>query len=371
MYRPQPSSDPQIRRVPLIGRITGCTNPESAELLPDGETVVFGNCQMIRDHPHYRQGRGNVYIRGGAFISRAKVTDRDRFELDERRLIEGLTATLGCDVLRKPTMKFPAGTVFIDEGANPVADGKDGPIVDREEIHPRVLAFDPNGGTILGEIPLGPQSDLARRFNGLDQPNGFAISAAGDLFIGDIPNGNPVETFPTPSIPAIYRVPYDAIDRVAAGGAGSADAVEQIETPGFVNGLACGKDDDASWAVSCSGHDPVKGGVYRLTLEDWRTGRQPAPVISGLGILDGVGVTRRGTILVSTPVTGEVHAFLPDGTHLVLRDPQGDKLARFPADINVCYPNVLEGEPALLVPDVSMLSPPGDGMVTMIDISGL
>jgi hypothetical protein len=32
---------------------------------------------------------------------------------------------------------------------------------------------------------------------------------------------------------------------------------------------------------------------------------------------------------------------------------------------------VLEGEPALLVPDVSMLSPPGDGMVTMIDISGL
>ena len=112
-----------------------------------------------------------------------------------------------------------------------------------------------------------------------------------------VPNGNPVETCLTPSLPAIYRIA--------------------------------------------------------------RTG------------LDGVGVTRRGTVLVSTPVTGEVHAFQTDGTHRVLRDPEGEKLARFPADINVCYPAALEGEPALLVPDVSMLSPPGEGSVAMVDISGL
>ena len=105
-------------------------------------------------------------------------------------------------------------------------------------------------------------------------------------------------------------------------------------------------------------------------MEDWQTGLQPDPVISGLGILDGISVSRRGTIFASTPVTGEVHAFPTDGSHVVLRGPDAEKLARFPADINVCYPNVLGGEPALLVPDVSMLSPPGDGVVTMIEVTG-
>jgi hypothetical protein len=371
MYRSTPSDEPEIINAPLIGIIEQCTNPESAELLPDGETIVFGNCQMIRNHPQYRNGNGNVYIKDAAFISRARIIDRGQIEIEDRHMITGLTATLGCDILRKGTARFPAGTAFICEGANPVSADRDSPIIDRSQVETCLIAFNPQTGKILGKIPLGPSSDLARRFNGIDQPNGLAISEAGDIFVSDIPNGNPEQPLPSPVPPAIYRIPHDVIDIVSGGGEGSADAIERIETPGFINGITTAKDDDVSWAVSCSGHDPAQGGIYRITLADWASGRQPTPVITGLGILDGISVTKRGTILASTPVTGEVHAFLVDGSHKLVRGPEGDKLARFPADINVCYPNILGGEPALLVPDVSMLSLPGEGKVTAVDLAGL
>jgi len=49
------SETPSIWKAPLLGRIEGCTNPESCDLLPDGETFVFGNCALIarigRTHP--------------------------------------------------------------------------------------------------------------------------------------------------------------------------------------------------------------------------------------------------------------------------------------------------------------------------------
>jgi hypothetical protein len=107
-----------------------------------------------------------------------------------------------------------------------------------------------------------------------------------------------------------------------------------------------------------------------LAEEEFASGALPEPAVRGLGVLDGVAITRRGTVFVSNPRTAQIHAFLADGSHRLV---QSDRrpLARNPADINVCYPTALQGEPALLVPDVSVASRAGEGTVTVLDINGL
>ncbi|WP_028713460.1 hypothetical protein [Paracoccus sp. J55] len=372
MYMSDASDSPGIFRARVIGSITGCTNPESAELLPDGETFVFGNCALMVGHPAYRGGKGIVYLDKQAFISRAKIVNRDTVVLDERKLIDGLTATLGCDVLPVATDNFPAGTVFICEGANPITAPGGDSLFDPDTTYPRLLAFDPVAGKILGQIPLEEEGEIGQVYNRIDQPNGLAINGAGDIFFGDIPNGNPVSQLPPPVPSAIYRIPHDDIDYISDNMRSTGDAVQRIPTPGFVNGLTVSKDDDTLWMVSCSVHDPVKGGCYRITLEDFEAGVQPEPVIKGLGIIDGIAVSKRGTVFASTPQSGEIHAFGKDGSHKVIRiGDQDDRIVPMPADFNICYPKALDGEPALLVTDIAVGRAPETASVVVVDITGL
>jgi hypothetical protein len=368
-YRSSPN--PTVFNARLMGRVEGCTNPESCDLLPDGETFVFGNCTLMVGHPAYRAGQGIVYLDKQAFISRGRIGFEGEVALTDRQLITGLTATLGLDVLRRGTASFPAGTVFICEGANPTTRPGEQVLVDVTRLRPRAFAFDPIAGKAIGEIGLHSDSPIGRAFNAFDQPNGMAIDGHGNLYVGDIPNGNPDAPLPPPTPPGVYRIPHEALDALAAGDDAAARSVRRLDMEGFVNGLAASPIEDVVWAVSCHpGHDPVNGGLYRLTPDDFERNRLPPPVLRDLGILDGVGVTRRGTLLVSTPVTGDVHAFTADGRHLLVRV-EGENVVRMPADFNVCHPKALHGEPALLVTDISVGFSPGDASVAVIEISGL
>lgn len=356
------------RRVRLVGVIEGCTNPESAELLDDGETIVFGNCALMLGVSSFRGGLGVVYRRGESFISRARLDDSGKLSVEERHLVEGLTATLGCDVLRTETAAFPQGTVFHVAGGGPVtADG-----VELVDADPHVLIYDPVRGDVLGRLPLNAESRIGERFNGLEQPNGCAVDTGGNLFVTDIPNTNPDPdpAAPPPVPPAVYRIPVDAIAPLIAGARGSADAVQRVVMPGYVNGVTVSPIDGCAYAVSCSTIDPANGGLYRLDHQDFETELQPPPVHRDLGVLDGVGITRRGTALVSNPLEGTIVAIPPGGQPIAL-DQDADYPVRFPADFNVVYPRVLDGEPALLVPDIGIDSEPGAATVAVLDISGL
>lgn len=365
------SDTPSPLEVRLIGRIEGCTNPESAELLPDGERFVFGNCAMTVGVPSYRQGAGLVYLRGQAFISRGRIVSRDRVELEERSFVQGLTGALGLDMLRKGTARFPAGTMFLATGGNPIIEpGTQTILTDPKLQRPCAYGFDPLTGAHRGSIPLWAGSAIAKRFNALDQPNGMAVNAAGDLFVGDIPNSNPTAQLPSPVPSAVYRIPHAALDVLAAHGDAGADGVQRIEIPGFVNGVTISPLDQSVWIVSCSLHDPAQGGIYRLTADDFALGRLPEPRVSGLGILDGVGLTKRGSVIATTPRTGEIHVFTISGQHRVLKH-RKENIVRMAADVNVCYPKALNGEPALLVPDISVGKPAGDGSVAVVDLTGL
>ena len=364
------TKNPTAWAATLLGRIDGCTNPESAELLPDGEHFVFGNCALTLGHPAYRAGQGIVYLQGEAFVSRGRIGPGRKVTLEERALVTGLTATLGCDVLPLATSRLPAGTVLMAEGGRPVTQAGATELQPDAAVRPRVLAFDPASGRVLGSIALNAASPIGRRFNGLDQPNGLGVDAQGNLYVGDIPNSNPVDTLPAPVPSAVYRIPHAALDALLQDTPGSADAVQRIEVPGFVNGITVSPLDGKVYFVSCSFHDPVGGGIYCAGAEDFACGFLPPPLVTGLGIQDGVGVTRRGTVLSSTPITGEIHAFTAEGVHHVIQV-GGANIVRMPADFNVCYPSALSGEPALLVTDISVGMAKGDASVAVVDISGL
>ncbi|MET0984658.1 MAG: hypothetical protein ABW034_04550 [Steroidobacteraceae bacterium] len=361
------SSEPSPFAARLIGRITGCTNPESAELCLDGETVVFGNCTMIIGHPRYTVPPGLVYEESQAFISQARITSRDSFELVKRELIGNLTSTLAVDILRTPTSKFPKGTAFMAVGGRPITKRGANTLVEGAQVRQQVLAFDPLSGAILGRIPLWSGSAIDAKFNALEQPNGLALDGKGNLYVGDMLNGDPDGKLTVPS--AIYRIPHAAIDALVGEKLGAANDVQRIVCPAYVNGITAAPDDSV-WCVSCSFNDPEKGAIYQLGDQDFARGQLPAPRVRELGILDGVGVTRRGTALASNPMTGEIFAFTAAGRDHVIRL-NGAAVVAQPADFNVCYPKVLGGEPALLVTDIAVGRGPGDSEVVLIDISGL
>ena len=350
----------------LLGVIEGCTNPESAELLEDGETFVFGNCRLDVGFEWFRDGAGLVYLAGEAFVSRARLSTAGEVSLEERVLLGGLTTTLGCDVIRVGGGALPRGTVVMAVGGKPVTGDGRGPA----PADPHLLAFDPVSGDVLGRIGLGEGSPVAKRFEPLEMPNGLAVDPDGTIYVTDNPHTNPAPdpAAPSPSTPAVYRIPAGAVRGLLGDDPAAATDVRRVEMPGFSNGTTASPVDGACWAVSCSPTDPARGGVYRLADEAFATGVQPPPFRRDLGVLDGVGVTRRGTVLAGNPLEGVIHAFKPDGGHAVVRGlPDGV----MPADFNVTYPRCLDGEPALLVPDIAVGKPVGGGSVFVLAVAGL
>lgn len=360
---------PGTRTVTVLGRLEGFTNPESAEMPPDGRSIVVSNA-AITTVPSFRNGNGLVYRTGDAYVSRVRL-DSDGLRFEAERLLTGATGLLGTDILRVATATYPAGTVFAAAGGSPTTvDGSS--VVPSAQARPQVLAYDPATGERLPAIPLWAGSEVARRYNALEQPNGLAVGVNGDLYVSDIPNTNPAGMLPPPVPAAIYRIPHEALDALAAGEPGAAESVQRIEMPGWVNGLTVSPVDGAVWAVSCSPQCPVGGGAYRLLPEHFAAGELPEPRFRDLGgaggLLDGIGITRRGTLLASDPVTPRIHVLRPDGAHDLLMFEGAEKLGS-PADINVCYPEVLGGEPALLIPDVSARG--GTHSLTVVELTGL
>src|SRR4030095_3250366 len=77
---------------------------------------------------------------------------------------------------------------------------------------PRLVAIDALGKGKIGEIPLGPDSVIGRKFNRIEHPNGVAADSEANLYFGDIANGR----LPG-STPAMYRIPREAIAGLMAG----------------------------------------------------------------------------------------------------------------------------------------------------------
>lgn len=365
------SKSPEHLEVSLLGIIEGATNPESAEMLDDGETIIFGNCALAVGNPHHRGGKSLVYLRDQAYVSRARFT-KEGLETPKPRLVTGLTGTLGVEVHRRGTAKLPAGTGMVVCGGKPFADDLDSPLGTDEEARQQILFFDPTTGAVLGRIALWAGSPIARAIgHHVEMPNGVAVAANGDIYVADNPNTNPESIKPPPVPGCTYRIPYDTIDALLDDDEMAASSVRAVPFEGWFNGCAASPIDNAAWAVSCCYEDPLDGAIFRISPEDFEANRLPEPFVTGLGLLDGVAVSRRGTVMATNPLTREVHVFSPEGGHRVLRIDGQLLPARTPADINVVYPHHLDGEPALLVGDIAIGAAPGEAQILVVDINGL
>jgi hypothetical protein len=368
----QAAAEPTAIPTRLIATIEGATNPESAEMLDDGETIIFGNCTLMFGNPNHRAGKSLVYLRDQAYISRARLDKDGTVTVEEERLVTGLTATLGTEVHRRGTNTWPAGTGLTACGGKPFTIDASSRLGTDDEARQQVLAFDPHTGEIRGRIALWAGSPIARAVgHHVEMPNGLAVAPNGDIYVADNPNTNPTAINPPPVPGCTYRIPYTAIDALLDDDDGAAATVRAVAFEGWFNGVAASPLDGAAWAVSCNYEDPLHGAIFRIDETDFEASRLPEPFVTGLGILDGAAVSRRGTVLATNPRTAEVHVFPADGSHSVLRLAGKQLPATNPADINVVYPSHLDGEPALLVGDIAMGTPPGGGKILVLDISGL
>ena len=360
------------RETRILGRVAGATNPESAELLDDGETLIFGNCTMVMGNPHHRNGKSLVYLEGQAFITQAKITGEGRTEVTRWRLVDGLTGTLGIEVHRKGTALWPAGTGLIACGGRPFAKSLQDPLGSMIDARQQIYAFDPVTGESRGRIALWAGSAFAKAIgHHVEMPNGLAVSPDGDLYLADNPNSNPEAAQPPPVPSCVYRIPYESIDGLLQDDPDAAAAVQAVEWVGWFNGVAASPIDGSAWVVTCSYHDPLNGAVIRLDAADFAAGRLPDPFVKDLGICDGVAVTKRGTVFATNPIAKEILCFPADGSRqrLVI---EGQRLpVANPADINVIYPKFLGGEPALTVGDICVGWEPETAQVLVLDIAGL
>ena len=185
--------------------------------------------------------KGFHFTRNAGYISKLAVQADGTLRMENEKLLTGLTAPLGMAVLPVATQKFPKGTIFLIEAAAPIAEADGTEIKDPKMLDPKIIAFD-GEGKVLGTIAEGKPAPLQ--------------------YI-PVPEGGP-----------------DGVE-VAS------DGTIHINTVGLVAGLK----------------DPAEGGMYRLSREDFKSGRLPAPFARGLGALDGldfVGSVRLDTEIKNT-----------------------------------------------------------------------
>ena len=136
--------------------------------------------------------------------------------------------------------------------------------------------------SFLATIAGGPAT--LPNANGFDRDGNFYVSDTG------LANGSP----------GVFMIPHGALDDLASGRVPS-EVPQFVAMPGAPDGVEVSPIDGIihvnTVGVAAGMNDPARGGMYRLTRDDFRTGRRPAPFSQDWGALDGLVFTAAGTRL--------------------------------------------------------------------------
>lgn len=345
----------------VIQRLSVFDNPEGSIFSADGRFVFISNSAELGNAE-----KGFHWTHKAGYVSKLAVQPDGTLKVINDKLITGLTGPLGFAVSPVSTKKFPKGTIFLIEAWAPLATADGTTIKDPSVLDPKIIAFN-DDGRILGSIKLGSGSAAAQASGVVvTLGNALAFDKEGNLYAVDtgIAGGlfePPIET----KGGGVYLIPAGSIDDLADGKSapvhyvafpdGGPDGVEvapdgaiHVNTVGAVAGLK----------------DPADGGQYRLTKEDFRAGRLPAPFATGLGALDGLDFA--GSVRLDTEIknTSSILVTPPFGRAALLTYDQDIKLAG-PADIAVR--KQADGSFLLVIPELAATSPNNrDNTVTVV-----
>jgi hypothetical protein len=331
----------------LLQTLNAFDNPEGAVFSDDGRFVFVSNAAELGT-----PDKGFHWTERGGFVSKLAVNADGTLAMANPRLITGLTAPLGMAVTTVATAKFPKGSIVLCTGGFPLATAAGTPITDPRRLTSKLVVFDVDG-KILGEIGWDADSPLARVTGGpATLPNAAGFDTDGNLYVADSGIGG--------GRPGLLMIPHGAIDDLASGRtptllpvflpvAGLPDGVEVSPVDGTIHLNTVGQ--------AAGAEDPAKGGMWRLTREDVMARRLPSPFRTGLGALDGLAFTARGTRLDTQILQPNYITVVPPGSDTVMTlaiDGLTRSLAG-PADIAILKRS--DGTSLLVIPELSALSP--------------
>lgn len=360
-----------IPTYPVKGKVVNVLgafdNPEGALVSMDGNYLFVSNSALHGD-PNKPFG----WVEGAGSISKLEIGPNGELKMIDRIFIKNLTGPLGMAVLNVNTDKFPRGTIFATAGSGPMALPDGTPITDRARHKPKVIAFDPGSGQILGEISLGVGTAFAKVSGApVILVNALAFDKIGNLYIVD--TGFGYDTY-KPAFPykgGVWKVPVESIDALAEGK--TPPAMPQfIFNPSWPDGVEVSPITGKVWyntVMPPNPQDPYKGAYWAVTDADFAAGTQPEPLAKGLGRLDGLDFTVRGTC-IQTEIMGP-----PNPPNSVVVTPvdgppyrlalEPDVVLSGPADVDI--KTLADGSYLLFVPELTALDPtPWDDEVTVI-----
>ncbi len=152
-------------------------NPEGSVVAPDGTTVFVSSAGDIGT---FR------FMAGAGYVTKLTIGSDGKLSVVDPKFVTGLTRPWGMAVLPVDVGGIPAGTIFVGIGGPPLSDSVGNPITDVSQFKSGVVAFDPDGGTVLGMIDTGPNSAFEKVTGGpVLAINALAFDQSGSLYFTD------------------------------------------------------------------------------------------------------------------------------------------------------------------------------------------
>ncbi|MEM7058503.1 MAG: hypothetical protein AAF557_12990 [Pseudomonadota bacterium] len=341
-------------------------NPEGAIFSADGKSVFISNSAEIGD-----RGKDFAWTEGEGYISKLSVGDDGQLAMVEEKLIDGLTGPLGMAVLPVATGKFPAGTIILCVGSAPLVDSNGEVVKDPARLRTKLVAFN-DDGEVLGEIDTGTGSIFHKiGGNPVALINALGFDADGNLFFADTEFGAGQFDGGFSGGSGAWMIPHGSLDALADGQDPEAPPVF-LSIPGNPDGVEVSPLDGKVYINTvgpvADAPDPAEGGVYALTIDDFKSGNLPTPIDTKLGALDGLDFTNGG-LMLNTQIKGDVEASIyvncPGQAAKVLSIAGDNGALAGPADLAVRRAS--DGSQLVIVPELMARdATPGDDEVTVL-----
>lgn len=345
----------------VLQRLNSFDNPEGSIFSADGKFVFVSNAAELG-----MPDVGFNWTHKAGYVSKLAVQSDGTLKMVNEKLITGLTGPLGMAVIPVSTKKFPKGTIFLIEAWAPLAEANGTPVKDPKVLDQKIIAFN-NDGKVLGAIKLG-EGSAAAKAAGVPATlgNALAFDKEGNLYAID--TGIAGGTFDPPIDTkggGAYMFPVASLDALADGQSGE---VHYIPVPeGGPDGVEVAPDGAIHFNTvgPVAGlKDPADGGMYRVTKDDFKNGRLPAPFATGLGGLDGLDFAGNARLDTEIKNTNGVTVTTPFSKPRMLTYDQDITLAG-PADIAVR--KQADGSYLLVIPELSATTANNkDNAVTVI-----